>query len=776
MGGCLQCDDGFFLSGNECKDVIDLQYISNCAWFGQTQCQLCEKEFFYNGESCQKAGERINGCEYYSFEDHGKTCLQCSLGKVVLDGKCIDQVNNDQNCAHFVDFTCLKCSSGYKFHENMLLSTMLDESNNSYFTIENYLKSQELAFYKPPVLFCKMQNIENCLNYDSEGKCTSCQLNYSLLNQECLIVSKKDLPFCTKLQNINTCSECTSNYFLNPDGNCLPINKHDFCTEYSKLSSKSECIKCETGYYLSQNGLCLHRIDSRIIVECTEYSPKNDTCFACSETTHLTDDNLKCLSKISNCETYLPSSKVSSSLECKACNAGFYFDINGDCVKGNDENCNNFKIYSDVCEKCKDEYFLETNSKTCVKHELSLACISYDPVIRDKCNGHYGNYREIVYGNNCIPINSISKCIKYSKTDVSTIMQNFAISIQPSSEFWSTKHTTTCLECEESFKPSLNGQSCEVIPLDQNCLKVLDSKCILCTEGKTVTSDGTCSDIHPIESSYCENTNSSFMSFGCSICSIDSLPVSPDYSILCLDQSNLDLLENSQDHCDVYKSLSNGSKECISCISGYSLSDGLTDCVLDDTCDWIIKHPFKNFFHIANSDGNFYSYDDYELFGKTSSICKNAVDYPTGITGCHMFAPGIKGKLACIQCKSDKIPIYDITTGTSVSDKNYVKFDSSGNYLTKVTFRQEISECVLNSSVAEITDCDKYYKYNTNQIGCLSCKFGFFGKVDLGQKEITECINTSDCDSSVRYEGLSWEPEVRSNLKFSLGNILFIQD
>ena len=769
LGGCLHCNEGFFLQNKECVRIPENQFISNCGWFDQNKCQICEKGYFFNGETCQIAGDKIRGCEYYNFKDQGKTCLQCVSGKVMVGGQCVEQVNDFQNCAHFVDFSCKKCASGFKFNENMLLSTMLDESNNSLFSLENYLKSQEINFFKPPVLFCQRQYIENCRTYDSEGKCISCDENFSLLNQKCLVVSNANIPFCIKFANIVSCQECDSDYFLNSQNICHPNTKVDHCSEFSKFSEKTKCLKCESGFYLSGSS-CVRRIASRIIPACLLYSPDSDSCFQCNETTILTSDLLKCLPLVANCQTYFPSNRESSQLECSRCNPGFHFDQNGECIGGTDQNCAKFRLYSNVCEECKQEFFLESSSKTCVHHELNPACSSYNTQIRDKCDGHHGNYREIIYANKCVPLQLIDKCEKYSKSKVESSMLAFSESTKSSSGFWASKLISTCLECQEGFQPSEDSNSCISIHIDANCLKVSDSKCVLCKNDKIVSSKGTCVDIPTIESSFCESPSQSSLSRGCAQCSDDSFPISPNFSILCFDQENLDLLENTTEHCETYQANWDGSKKCVSCDIGFSLNQS-SGCVPENTCDWIIKHPFSDFSYFADPSGNFYDYEKYELFGKASSICKESSDYPSGLSGCKIFVPGIKGKLACIECESDKFPLYDISTGSAISDKNYVKFDSSGNFLGKVSFRQEISECVLKSTISAINNCKKYYRYDTNQIGCLSCEFGFFGKVESNKKEIGECVDVqeSECDSSQKFEGLGWEYEERSILNFSFG-------
>ena len=126
---------------------------------------------------------------------------------------------------------------------------------------------------------------------------------------------------------------------------------------------------------------------------------------------------------------------------------------------------------------------------------------------------------------------------------------------------------------------------------------------------------------------------------------------------------------------------------------------------------------------------------------------------------------------ACVKCRANYLPIYDISNASDQAQKNHTKFDSSGTFISKVSTRQEITECISEASITQITNCEKYYRIGVSDFGCVSCAFGFIGKVSNSRREIVECVDAqqSQCDASKRFEGLGWESTSVKSLKFPLG-------
>jgi hypothetical protein len=151
------------------------------------------------------------------------------------------------------------------------------------------------------------------------------------------------------------------------------------------------------------------------------------------------------------------------------------------------------------------------------------------------------------------------------------------------------------------------------------------------------------------------------------------------------------------------------------------------------------------------------------------SLCLESHESPPSPSFCHIFAHGFKGKLACIQCKSGYTPIYNISSDPSASVNNYVKINSNGQFSSKVTFNQEISKCIPSSSITLISNCQRYFEYEPNKYGCLTCNFGYIGTAS--NQSIINCHENQStiCDSSFQYQGLTWDSSIRNKLNFSWG-------
>lgn len=770
-GICLQCEDGFYLNGEECNVLSEKNYISNCAWFDKNECRLCERNYFFNGETCQEAGEKLEGCEFYNFENNGQSCLLCSSGKVLSDGRCIEDVKNDENCAHFVDFECQECAHGFRIQPNMLLHTLFSGTTNPDFTIHDFFKSQEVPFYRPPALVCSQIEIPNCETFSLDGSCEKCEAGYSLVGEDCQIVSDSAVASCKTFRDLETCIQCDEDFYLDPSGNCLQINPQQFCLEYKETSTKSECLTCFNSFYLSQNLSCLRRIYSRNIPSCEILSSREDTCQSCQSGFFLSNDKLSCFQEIMNCKEYLPSTRESGGLSCRKCASGHHFDVEGNCVLGAVENCSEFKLYVNECEVCEQGHFLEKTTGTCVKHAAISACNGYDLFSRDKCQKHFADYRELVVLNKCVPVTIIDKCVKYSRENFLTFLDSYNKSVTTSIEFWKNAFSTKCDDCEAGYEPSSEKDSCVTLTSIQNCNKMSNSKCIECQADMVLNSDEICIEPWPFKTSFCSKQSETYASLGCLKCEDDSLHFPMQSSTICVNESNPILTQNVSNNCTLFQINADNSKKCVSCESGFSLNKDTSSCTNDDQCFAIIKNPLSNYSLIKNSENTYFNYTEKNLFSLTESLCLSEQDVSSLISQCHIYSHGQFGKLACVKCRANYLPIYDISNASDQAQKNHTKFDSSGTFISKVSTRQEITECISEASITQITNCEKYYRIGVSDFGCVSCAFGFIGKVSNSRREIVECVDAqqSQCDATKKFEGLGWESTSVKSLKFPLG-------
>lgn len=100
-------------------------------------------------------------------------------------------------------------------------------------------------------------------------------------------------------------------------GQCYPIQKINYCLNYSTTESFSQCIECEYNYYVDLNkNKCIRRRFSLEIENCTKMSIDKDQCSECIDNMIPTSDGRQCLTKVDFCQEYQISTVYSTKLNC----------------------------------------------------------------------------------------------------------------------------------------------------------------------------------------------------------------------------------------------------------------------------------------------------------------------------------------------------------------------------------------------------------------------------------------------------------------------------
>ena len=772
---CLQCEDKFYLNSTQtaCNAVSQGLQISNCAFYNVNGCILCEKEFFFNGESCQESLNRIQGCEYYEFLSP-QTCLKCQVGQVLMDGMCHD-VTNGQGCVQFSHFQCMSCSQGYQIHENSNLIEMMQTPSVSpeeyypAFKFSDFFESLSLEFHHSPDIFCRKILIKNCKKMDSNQDCVECLSGYILFDNSCESLPNTLVENCSSYSSSEACQKCQSDFFLDSN-TCHQISKIKECKKYSEVSRKTECQECTTDYYVSSNGQCNLRRFSQSIPECKNLSIIGDVCHTCNQGFALTTDHLKCLASVEYCAEYLFSTVESLYLTCKFCLIGYYFNKAGICTLGTTEHCAEYETFERnsgiLCKKCNSGYYLSSTTNQCQKHDEISACKEYSSQQKDQCQIFTKNYRELLYSNKCVQSIIIDKCVLYSSQSLPSYLDSLWTSNKSTTEFQSTHYKPTCLQCEKGFRSTDDGLTCSAFSSDSTCLEMSGTQCIQCAPGYTFLSSNDCAELEILDSSNCEVTDTSFLSVGCKLCANNAFRVELENSVICQKDSTLELISGKTSHCNLYSNNKTSVKQCESCVLGYSLRTDSNDCIADSSCNFVLKNQLENNFGSPDTGGFYFIKDKFRLFSLIDSECLDDVP-KSALENCHVFVPGIKGKLVCLKCKENYTAIYEILT---VGVPNYSKFDSAGVFISPVSAQPDIKSCVNTSQVLLVNDCEKYYTINTNQYGCLKCNHGFAGLVPKNQNFISECSNMEDmCQNEIKFSGLAYTIDPVSSLKFSWG-------
>ena len=86
------------------------------------------------------------------------------------------------------------------------------------------------------------------------GNCTNCNVNYQILNGDCVLIPKSRDANCAVSNSNSDCIQCLPNFYLSRvNGTCTTISM--LCLNFDHNSQV--CTQCQSGYFL-QDGDCIY--------------------------------------------------------------------------------------------------------------------------------------------------------------------------------------------------------------------------------------------------------------------------------------------------------------------------------------------------------------------------------------------------------------------------------------------------------------------------------------------------------------------------------------
>ena len=438
---CTACEDGYYLSGSECKSCSIQCKTCNLT---AENCLSCDNNTFLKLGSC------VGKCDLGYFLD---TDLECKL----CPNTCT-QCTSLSNCIYckkglYLDTgACLLCSSACEtcMENNTKCTSCLDpqllQDNICVLTCS-------LGYYRENNLCIKCPH--GCLDCNST-KCVSCLPGFKFKGNGCAYPCgigffDKDVSNCEACSskcsicsgNQDNCSKCSSGHYLKGTS-CLN------CSSPCKTCNSSNCLSCVDQFYFYND-------------ECLEICPdglfaQNGVCKECSS------DCLTCDVDKNNCLSCHPTFFLNDTSCSSNCKNGF-FKFNDICCPDQCEEC----INSNECTICKETFYLyenlclncEKNCKVCLESEDNcVTCIENYYLLEKKCveicpEENYYQNEELKICSNCDP--NCRKC--NGSTD------------------------TSCLSC---FKNSvLYKNHCFECGIDSSPFDLLDGNCVdRCGDGK----------------------------------------------------------------------------------------------------------------------------------------------------------------------------------------------------------------------------------------------------------------------------------------------------
>ncbi|GAB1221030.1 hypothetical protein ENUP19_0062G0033 [Entamoeba nuttalli] len=348
---CVQCNDGYYLKDNECKDCNSL--INGCKYCNDTKCFICDKDAEGKQLYLSNTQDKCIDC---SDSNNAELCGRCNDGSYFDSAtrSCQKCFNNCELCTSSTN--CFKCSN----------KTILTESNSLYecIPIDNC----------DPV-YSKDDHCEKCIDgyYLKNGKCFKCQDGCNVCYEDTQSNSLK-------------CSECEHDKIMN-SGSCSDASSLH-CLQGSPIFG---CTECEKGYYFGLDYTC-----QKCSSNCSTCVGTSDHCLSCSTNYYFVKGKTTCVHMDSHC-------RLADESGCKECNnelviehqndSGYYIPEGSQTCQPCEEHCKLCEKESNHCTACIDNYLLkkvddtngnyhyeciENDKKTCVSTEMGYCteCIA----------------------------------------------------------------------------------------------------------------------------------------------------------------------------------------------------------------------------------------------------------------------------------------------------------------------------------------------------------------------------------------------------------------
>ena len=418
----------YFIGNNNLEYFSCLRYnlVRNCKQCdNKNTCNLCKEGFTFiddNKAICKDIEEL--GEEYYQDPNDNTIYRKCSYS-----------IENCKTCSSANE--CLSCQPQYNLYHDK--SKCIDINDKHYF------KKADNYHY-----LCS-ESISNCDECSSETQCITCKTNYIVNNNICI----RKIENCVNYDENGKCIECSPGCVIIQNGNKCKINI-DHCIS---MNNDGLCLKCTDNYRLSNN-ICYQKIDNCELYEIDERCKKCKEGYGFEE-----DDRLHC-KNIEEFEEYYSRDGI-SYLKCD----------------GEDEdrikNCRKCEYDQDVdeliCNECKNNYILKDDENNkCYSTEIITKEYYYvDGLHIRLCSKEITNCKE------CEKEGNELKCTK-CENNFYLVDEDYS-NCKLSSEI--TPFTEYYLNDEKDHYYSCGNKNYNSIENCQKCVK--KNTCYLCKEGYT---------------------------------------------------------------------------------------------------------------------------------------------------------------------------------------------------------------------------------------------------------------------------------------------------
>lgn len=147
-------------------------------------CKLCQEGFYLTGNQCIETDLKIQNCRIY---DTSKTCKECQSGYLVsISQKQCLPVETQNHCISYSLNKCTKCNQFSLRDNRIFLQDFLTEKSQDFSGINKY--ETFMYFQGSPIYyqeFCVRTTIPNCMEFENYKTCLKCETGYYLKNNTC---------------------------------------------------------------------------------------------------------------------------------------------------------------------------------------------------------------------------------------------------------------------------------------------------------------------------------------------------------------------------------------------------------------------------------------------------------------------------------------------------------------------------------------------------------------------------------------------------------------
>eukprot|EP00347_Sterkiella_histriomuscorum_P015521 403356717 len=339
-----------------------LDLVSERVWWDEAESalNLCNATQRYNQGSniCVDCELPCLECSFFS----ESKCFSCVVGYTLVGYKCIPSDcprgqyfdSPSQTCKVCVDpcsscsdaTNCLYCDTGYLYIDD---GSGVCVPNTQGCSAGTYLDPSGLRI-------CKKCS-SGCKNCDSQIKCTQCQSQYLLYQDQCYM---DQCPSGSMNDGLEiSCLNCA-------DSNCIACTTKEClqCKSGTFLSNKKCETSCPDGFYADSTSRSCMKCQS----DCLKCSGNNYTCSSCSAQTYLfgTSCVKECPKKL-----YFQDE---AARECKLC------DVKCEMCSNNKDDCGQCSqgnyLYQRKCDSiCPVSFYLQEETRMCYPcHSLCQDC------------------------------------------------------------------------------------------------------------------------------------------------------------------------------------------------------------------------------------------------------------------------------------------------------------------------------------------------------------------------------------------------------------------